>query len=144
MQCWYELKLISDILMVFERQLFFEWLYLKPVDCVPTTDTQYTWHNGLSGRCKNACELVNQSDVKMFRLFSSYISQFISKVFLWNFSMMTSPNWNIFRVTDHLCGEFTGPGEFPSQRPVTRRFDVSFDIRLGKQSWGWWLETLSL
>ena len=27
---------------------------------------------------------------------------------------------NIFRVTSHLCGEFTGPGEFRAQRPVTR------------------------
>ena len=39
------------------------------------------------------------------------------------------------------------PGEFPSQRPVTRHFDVFFDLRLnkrlGKQSWGWWFETLS-
>ena len=32
----------------------------------------------------------------------------------------------------HLCGEFTG--EFPAQRPVTRRsFDVFFDLRLNKQ-----------
>ena len=29
--------------------------------------------------------------------------------------MMTSSNGNIFRVTGHLCGEFTGPGEFPAQ-----------------------------
>ena len=33
-------------------------------------------------------------------------------------------------------------GEFPAQRPVTRSFDVFFDlrlnIRLSKQSWGWW------
>ena len=38
-------------------------------------------------------------------------------------------------------------GEFPTQRPVTRSFDVFFDLRLNKrlskQSWGWWLETLS-
>ena len=38
-------------------------------------------------------------------------------------------------------------GEFPAQRPVTRAFDVSFDLRLNKrlskQSLGWWLETLS-
>ena len=27
--------------------------------------------------------------------------------------MMTSSNGNIFRVTGPLCGEFTGPGEFP-------------------------------
>ena len=59
---------------------------------------------------------------------------------------MTSSNGNIFRVTGPLCGEFTGPGEFPTQRPVTRSFDVYFDLRLNKrlckQSWGWWFETL--
>ena len=60
---------------------------------------------------------------------------------------MTSSNGNIFRVTGHLCGEFTGPGEFPAQRPVTRSFDVFFDLRLNKrlskQPWGWWFETPS-
>ena len=49
-------------------------------------------------------------------------------------TMMTSSNGDIFRVTGHLCGEFTGPGEFPAQRPVTRSFDVFFDLRLNKQS----------
>ena len=38
-------------------------------------------------------------------------------------------------------------GEFPAQMPVTRGFDVFFVLRLNKrsskQSWGWWLETLS-
>ena len=61
--------------------------------------------------------------------------------------MMTSSNGNIFRVTGPLCGEFTGPGEFPTQRPVTRSFDVSFDLRLNKQlskqPWAWWFETPS-
>ena len=47
--------------------------------------------------------------------------------------MMTSSNGNILRVTGPLCGEFTGPGEFPAQRPVTRSFDVFFDLRLGKR-----------
>ena len=36
---------------------------------------------------------------------------------------------------------------FPAQRPVTRSFDVFFDLRLNKrlskQSWGWWFKTLS-
>ena len=40
-----------------------------------------------------------------------------------------------------------GPGEFPSQRPMTRSFDVFFDLRLNKrlskQLWSWWFETLS-
>ena len=44
------------------------------------------------------------------------------------FIMMTSSNGNIFRVTGPLCGAFTGPSEFPSQRPVTRSFDVFFDL----------------
>ena len=61
--------------------------------------------------------------------------------------MMTSSNGNIFRVTGHLCAEFTAPGDFPTQRPVTRSFDVFFDLslskRLSKQWWGWCLETLS-
>ena len=61
--------------------------------------------------------------------------------------MMTSWNGNIYRVTGHLCGDFTGPGEFPAQRPVTRIFEVFFDLRLNKrlskQSWGWWFETPS-
>ena len=55
--------------------------------------------------------------------------------------MMTSSNGNIFRVTGPLCGEF------PSQRPVTRSFDVSLicalNKRSSKQSWGWWFETPS-
>ena len=48
-----------------------------------------------------------------------------------------------------LCvGNSPLPGEFPAQGPVTRSFDVFFDLRLNKrlskQSWGWWFETLSL
>ena len=45
-----------------------------------------------------------------------------------------------------LCaGNSPVTGEFPTQRPVTRSFDVFFDLRLNKrsskQSWGWWSET---
>ena len=52
-----------------------------------------------------------------------------------------------FRVTGPLCGEFTGPGEFPTQRPVTRSFDVFYylplNTRLCKPPWGWRFETIS-
>ena len=78
----------------------------------------------------------------------------VAVFFLWIYNcvdvlvMMTSSNGNIFRVNGLLCGEFTGPGEFPTQRPVTRSFDVFFDLRLNKrlskQPWGWWFETPSL
>ena len=47
-----------------------------------------------------------------------------------------------------ICaGNSPVPGEFPTQRPVTRSFGVYFDLRpnkrLSKQSWGWWFETHS-
>ena len=47
-----------------------------------------------------------------------------------------------------ICaGNSPVPGEFPTQRPVTRSFDVYFDLspnkRLSKQLWGWWFETQS-
>ena len=47
-----------------------------------------------------------------------------------------------------ICaGNSPVPGEFPAQRPVTRSFDVFFDLRLNKrlskQPWGWWFETAS-
>ena len=74
--------------------------------------------------------------------------EFWTDILYCNSLMMTSSNGNIFRVTGTLCGEFTGPGEFPTQRPVTRSFDVFFDLRLNKrlskQPWGWWFETPSL
>ena len=53
--------------------------------------------------------------------------------YIWTESMMTSSNGNIFCVTGPLCGESIGPGEFPAQRPVTRSFDVFFDLRLNKR-----------
>ena len=37
-------------------------------------------------------------------------------------------------------------GEFSSQRPVTRSFDVFYNLRLNKRlskPWGWWFETPS-
>ena len=59
---------------------------------------------------------------------------------------MTSSNGNIFRVTGHLCGEFTSHRWIPPQRPVTWSFDIFFDLRvnkpLSKQSWGWGFEML--
>ena len=47
-----------------------------------------------------------------------------------------------------MCaGNSPVPGEFPTQRPVTRSFDVFFHLlpnkRLSKHWWGWWFETPS-
>ena len=54
----------------------------------------------------------------------------------------------IFSALLAICaGHLPVAGEFSAQRPVTRSFDVIFDMRLtkrlGKQWWGGWFETLS-
>ena len=67
------------------------------------------------------------------------------------YSCLHLPWWRqmeTFSVLLAICaGNSPVPGEFPTQRPVTRSFDVFFDLRLNKrlskQSWGWWFETLS-
>ena len=47
--------------------------------------------------------------------------------------MITSSNGNIFRVTGHFCaGNSLVTGEPPSQRPVTRSFDIFYDLHLNK------------
>ena len=66
---------------------------------------------------------------------------FVYTMFTRFVSMRTSLKGIISRVTGPLCGEF------PSQRPVTRNFDIFFDQclnkRLSKQLRGWWFETPS-
>ena len=56
--------------------------------------------------------------------------------------------WKHFaRLLATCTGNSPVTGEFPAQRPMTRSFDVFFylclNIRLSKQSWGWWFETPS-
>ena len=61
--------------------------------------------------------------------------------------MMTSSNGTFSALLAICAGNSPVPGESHTQRPVTRSFDVFFDLRLikqlRKQSWGWWFETLS-
>ena len=68
--------------------------------------------------------------------------RFANRFAWWRYEMDT------FSALLAICaGNSPVPGEFPAQRPVTRSFDVLFDLRLNKrlseQSWGWWFETLS-
>ena len=67
---------------------------------------------------------------------------------LTSMSMIKCHQMETFSALLAICaGNSPVPGEFPTQRPVTRSFDVFFDLRLnkrlGKQSWRWWFETLS-
>ena len=65
------------------------------------------------------------------------------------------PRWTYVRrssvtpdlLTGPLCKEFTGhwriPGTRASDAELWCFFHLRLDIRLSKQSWGWWFETLS-
>ena len=64
-------------------------------------------------------------------------------IFSWRWHQMET-----FSALLAICaGNSPVPGEFPAQRPVTRNFEVFFDLhpnkRLSKQWWGWWFEMLS-
>ena len=101
-------------------------------------------HNDATGHQRTMSWMSSQVKALAFRLFGVY-HPWLTSWSLYNKLMMTSSNGNIFRVTGPLCGEFTGHGEFPAQRPVTRSFDVFFNLRLNKrlskQPPGWWFET---
>ena len=109
------------------------------------------------------CHIVNRTIKKIFQwTFVQYSNYFIQEnahenvICEWRplclgfFNMLimkTSSYGHIFRVTGLLCGNSSVVGESPTQRPMTRSFDVFFDLRLNKriskQFWGWLFETPS-
>ena len=60
---------------------------------------------------------------------------------------MTSSNETFSALLALCAGNSPVTGEFPTQRPVARSFNLFCDLplnkRLSKQSWGWWFETPS-
>ena len=63
----------------------------------------------------------------------SYIKSHIALFNRIEKNMMTSSKINIFRVNFPLWGEPPVTGGFPSQKPVTRSFDVFFNLCLNKR-----------
>ena len=87
------------------------------------------------------CPLHNFVGVSRLKL-EAYCAVIVNLSTWWHHQMET------FSALLALCvGNSPVPGEFPAQRPVTRSFDVLFDLRpnkwLSKQWWGWWFETQS-
>ena len=85
------------------------------------------------------CILYNNLDYDCDSLFALFLQ---APTTWWRHQMQP-----FFALLAICAGNSPVPGEFPTQRPVTRCFDVYFDMRpnkrLSKQSWGWWFETLS-
>ena len=126
--------------------------------------------NGLSPIRRQAS--IIHAGTLLTRTLGANFSEILSEVHIFSFKKMhlkmssAKTSANLFRVIwvkvnpwwRHQMETFSAllaicagnspvPGEFPTQRPVTRSFDVYFDLRpngrLSKQSWGWWFETLS-
>ena len=110
--------------------------------------------DGVSSELANPCytylSFVATYESNYFLIYSTFYV-----CYLW-IHVMTSSNENTwwrhhmktFSALQALCaGNSPVTGEFPAQRPVTRSFDVFFDLRLNKllskQSWGRWSETQS-
>ena len=111
-QCLINTPLGDSFICIYCLHWVIEWFYLIPwMLC-------YLWSNAKS--------LIAQFHVRFDEIIhqmSSYQPMWqIYFMFAW--PMMTSSNGDIFRVTGLLCGDSPIPGEFPSQRPVTRSFDL--------------------
>ena len=72
---------------------------------------------------------------------------YVSGHILWITSWWRHQMETVSALLAICAGNSPVPGEVPAQRPVTRGFDVFYDLRpdkqLSKQSWGWWFETPS-
>ena len=103
--------------------------------------------------------IMEYQEILVIQLHQSFIYSLWNIYFITTFSMdggsysAESASWwrhQMERVSALLAicaGNSSVTGEFPTQRPVTRNFDVFFDLhpnkRLSKQWWGWWFETQS-
>ena len=101
-------------------------------------DAKFVVADGAVG-CHNYNPCTNSDDKESPQ--SSVFSDQHSKSW-WRHQMET------FSALLAICaGNSPVSGEFPAQRPVTRSFDVFFDVRLikrlSKHSRGWWFGTLS-
>ena len=109
--------------------------------------------------CLERDSKLHQMSVKSFHLnnldirrSSNFIFHVIKKIknasTVWR-SMMTSPNGNIFRVTGHLCGKFTGccigdsPHKGQWRGALMCSLICAWKKRLNKQPRRWWFKTPS-
>ena len=92
------------------------------------------WQNSIRGWC-NSNSIMISYDYNRFRCVESYITGncFRSTAVHKHFATWWRHQMETFAALLALCGGNSPvTGEFPSQRPVTRSFDVFFDLRLNK------------
>ena len=92
------------------------------------------WHSEQPGNCSTASYINLVDRMNTLRTNDITVAH-----------MMTSSNGSIFRVTGHLCREFTGHRWIPHTKASDAEFWYFFYLRLSKglskRSGGWWLES---
>ena len=128
------LKELQLICVLYYFTIFLHVAIWDPCNMHASFQTHHTrdYHakvTGMHSCCHELSSGILSDDMEIFRITSHF--------------MMTSSNGNIFRVTGHLCGEFTGPRWIPRTKASDAELwcflDLRLDKRLSKQSWGWWL-----
>ena len=99
------------------------------------------WHSKQSSNSHNNCIPFVETHISLTTMQAKHVKWTRLKHLSWWRHQMET-----FSALLVLCaGNSPVLGEFPAQRPVTRGFDVFFDLRpnkrLSKQSRGWWFET---
>ena len=114
------------------------------------TNVGLQYHRGWTSWCLHTYCIHTayvQASVQIGTPFLRSCTMRVSNIFHTRSDMMAPSNGNIFGVTGPCVGNSPVTGEVPSHRPLTRSFDVFFDLRLNKrlskQLWGWWFETPS-
>ena len=103
--------------------------------------TNYSYKSCFLCALKNKKHSLIPSKLNVFKcvgMFKTFRLKCVEILSWWRHQMET------FSALLVICA---GNSPVPTQRPVTRSFDVFFDLRLNKrlskQSWGWWFETPS-
>ena len=142
-----------------DRFYFCEYFKDSPISCL------YRWIKSLYGPFCSIVDQYARSAIFVFWPFLLWIpnSQYWVLVILWSFPNVGRwkqktgrircfylRTWWRYQMENFsallaICaGNSPVTGEFPAQRPVTRSFDVFFDLRLNKRLskrwWGWWFQ----
>ena len=134
----------SNVKFVVIPQRFVQQQYLWIFAIPPTVGCYNSWPysrcSGCSPQGGNCCE--TSQCIKMYNICSAAVHD----LSWWHHQMETfSVLLAICAGNSPVTGEFTGHRGIPARRPVTRSFEVFFDLRLNKclskQSGGWWFET---
>ena len=130
--------------IIWHRSLSVDWcVYVRAVTRWTIESIQTTLPNHLS---TISCFQIPWSDTRLCVMYKmDYFREHCSMWYRYSDSWWRHQMETFFALLVICAGNSPVTGEFPTQRPVTRSFDVFFDLRLNerlsKQSWGWWFET---